>query len=116
MTMGNYLRGRRGYAPELVEEYDDYARLGLAQAGWATCQLVEVPEEIPLLLFVSDGVSDHVDQGTWKRLCHLHEAGPQALADALGGAPTALPKPHRRNVTKADGSTTRALGPDGTNL
>ncbi|MEV5282645.1 SpoIIE family protein phosphatase [Streptomyces sp. NPDC006692] len=86
MTMGNYLRGRRGYAPELVEEYDDYARLGLAQAGWATCRLVEIPEEIPLLLLVSDGVSDHVDQGTWKRLCHLHEADPQALADALVAA------------------------------
>lgn len=80
--MGSYLRGRRGYAPELVEEYDDYARLGLAQAGWATCRLVEIPEEIPLLLLVSDGVSDHVDQDTWKRLCHLHEADPQALAAA----------------------------------
>ncbi|WP_180985802.1 hypothetical protein [Streptomyces sp. CB02959] len=44
-------------------------RLGLAQAGAATCRQVEIPEEIRLVLLVSDGVSEQVDQEMAEELC-----------------------------------------------
>ncbi|MFD4243648.1 hypothetical protein ACFWP3_18930 [Streptomyces sp. NPDC058525] len=85
MTMANYLRTRRGFAPDLTAVYDDCTRLGLAQAGWATCSVTEIPED-HLVLLVSDGIPDHVDPATMTALCRTHADDPQALADALADA------------------------------
>ncbi|MEV6676232.1 hypothetical protein AB0N09_05095 [Streptomyces erythrochromogenes] len=85
MTMGNYLRTRRGFTEDLAAVYDDCSRLGLAQAGWGTCSVTEIPED-HLVLLVSDGVPDHVDRATMTELCRTHADDPQALADALVAA------------------------------
>ncbi|MFI7396225.1 SpoIIE family protein phosphatase [Streptomyces tendae] len=62
------------------------SRLGLAQASAATCRQVQIPEEVRLVLLVSDGVSDQVDTATWTALCRAHQDAPQDLADALVAA------------------------------
>ncbi|MCE4945305.1 hypothetical protein LVX13_19620 [Streptomyces albulus] len=59
-TMGPWLRWNGGKTIELVpaevaETQGTWARLGLAQAGVATCCQVEIREEIRLVLLVSDG-------------------------------------------------------------
>ncbi|WP_411129117.1 SpoIIE family protein phosphatase [Streptomyces sp. x-19] len=73
----------------VAEPQDNWARLGLAQAGAATCRQVKIPEEIRLVLLVSDGVSDQVDQETAEELCRAHHDDPQALTDALVAAAAA---------------------------
>ncbi|GGX34004.1 SpoIIE family protein phosphatase [Streptomyces noursei] len=85
-TMGQWLRWNGGVPVEIAEDHDNWARLGLAQASAATCRQVEIPEEVSLVLLVSDGISDQVDQETAEALCRTHEADPQALADALVAA------------------------------
>lgn len=86
MTMGQWLRWNGGVPVKIAEAHDNWARLGLAQSAPATCRQVEIPEEIPLVLLVSDGVSDQVPQETWAELCRTHGKRPQALADALVAA------------------------------
>lgn len=49
----------------------------------ATCRQVQVPAEVPLVLLVSDRVSDHVSPEGFAQLCCEHAADPQLLADAL---------------------------------
>ncbi|MFB6567060.1 hypothetical protein [Streptomyces noursei] len=71
---------------EVAETQDDQARLGLAEAGAATCRQVEIPEEIRLVLLVSDGSSGQVDQETPEQLWLTHQDDPQTLADALVAA------------------------------
>ncbi|MFI5987724.1 SpoIIE family protein phosphatase [Streptomyces sp. NPDC051555] len=85
-TMGNWLRRNGGVPVEIAEHHDNWSRLGLSQAGPATCRQVEIPENIKLILLVSDGISDQVDAQTMETLCRRHEADPQALADALVAA------------------------------
>lgn len=86
-TMGEWLRINGGAAVELAAElHDNWSRLGLAQAGAATCRQVQVPSEVPLVLLVSDGVSDQVPLEVLGRLCRMYAAGPQLLADALVAA------------------------------
>ncbi|MFE4264486.1 SpoIIE family protein phosphatase [Streptomyces sp. NPDC056883] len=86
-TMGNWLRRNGGAAVELdAELHDNWSRLGLAQASAATCRQVQIPEEVYLILLVSDGVSDQVDAETWTALCHALQDDPQGLADALVAA------------------------------
>ncbi|MFF1715758.1 PP2C family protein-serine/threonine phosphatase [Streptomyces sp. NPDC058268] len=82
-TMGQWLRRNGGIPVEIAEQHDNWSRLVLAQAGPATCRQVEIPEEVRLVLLVSDGISDQVDHATAERLCRTHGADPQALADAL---------------------------------
>ncbi|MYS36356.1 SpoIIE family protein phosphatase [Streptomyces sp. SID4920] len=86
-TMGQWLRTNGGAAVELdAELHDNWARLGLAQASAATCRQAQIPEEVRLVLLVSDGVSDQVDTETWTALCRVHQDAPQDLADALVAA------------------------------
>ncbi|MGW3091579.1 hypothetical protein [Streptomyces sp. NPDC001108] len=90
-TMGEWLRWNGGKTIEMVpietaEDQDNWARLGLAQATEMTCRQLEIPEDVPLVLLVSDGVSDQVDQETAEALCREHFDAPQALADALVAA------------------------------
>ncbi|WP_371801536.1 SpoIIE family protein phosphatase (plasmid) [Streptomyces sp. NBC_01732] len=86
-TMGQWLRINGGSAVELdAELHDNWSRLGLAQASAATCRQVQIPEEVRLVLLVSDGVSDQVDTETWTALCRAHQDTPQDLADALVAA------------------------------
>lgn len=90
-TMGEWLRWNGGktieLAPvEVAETQDNWARLGLAQATEMTCRQLEIPEDIPLVLLVSDGISDQVDLETAETLCREHADAPQALADALVAA------------------------------
>ena len=85
-TMGNWLRRNGGVPVEIAERHDNWSRLGLSQAGPATCRQVEIPENIRLVLLVSDGISDQVDAQTMETLCRRHEADPRALADALVAA------------------------------
>ncbi|MFI2031846.1 PP2C family protein-serine/threonine phosphatase [Streptomyces buecherae] len=83
-TMGQWLRVNGGAAVELsAEEHDNWARLGLAQASEMTCRQVEIPEDVPVVLLVSDGVSDQVDLEDAAALCRKFADAPQALADAL---------------------------------
>ncbi|WP_086732926.1 SpoIIE family protein phosphatase [Streptomyces glaucescens] len=85
-TMGEWLRWNGGVSIEIAETQDNWARLGLAQATEMTCRQLEIPEEVPVVLLVTDGVSDQVDLETAERLCKEHAASPQALADALVAA------------------------------
>jgi serine/threonine protein phosphatase PrpC len=90
-TMGQWLRWNGGKTIEVIpvevaETQDNWARLGLAQATEMTCRQLEIPEEIPLVVLVSDGVSDQVSMETAEALCREHADDPQALADALVAA------------------------------
>ncbi|MEV5348934.1 SpoIIE family protein phosphatase [Streptomyces achromogenes] len=82
-TMGQWLRWNGGVPVEIAETQDNWARLGLAQATEMTCRQVEIPENIPLVLLLSDGVSDQVTPEKAEELCREHADMPQALADAL---------------------------------
>lgn len=90
-TMGEWLRWNGGRTIEMVpldvaEDQDNWARVGLAQATEMTCRQLEIPEDVPLVLLVSDGISDQVDLETAEELCRKHGAAPQDLADALVAA------------------------------
>ncbi|MVO89389.1 SpoIIE family protein phosphatase [Streptomyces sp. p1417] len=85
-TMGQWLRWNGGVPVEIAATQDNWARLGLSQATEVTCRQVEIPEDVPMVLLVSDGVSDQVTQETWQALCREHPEDPQALADALVAA------------------------------
>lgn len=90
-TMGQWLRWNGGKTVELVpvevaESQDNWSRLGLAQATELTCRQLEIPEDVPVVLLVSDGISDQVDRETVEALCRTHADTPQALADALVAA------------------------------
>ncbi|MFE6272197.1 SpoIIE family protein phosphatase [Streptomyces goshikiensis] len=85
-TMGQWLRRNGGVPVEIAEDHDNWARLGLAQAAPATCRQLEIPEEVRLVLLVSDGLSDQVEHETAEALCRTHAADPQALAEALVAA------------------------------
>ncbi|MFB7657897.1 MULTISPECIES: PP2C family protein-serine/threonine phosphatase [unclassified Streptomyces] len=85
-TMGQWLRWNGGVPIEIAETQDNWARLGLAQATEMTCRQLEIPEDIPLVLLVSDGISDQVDQEMAEALCREHADAPQTLADALVAA------------------------------
>ncbi|MFD7514075.1 hypothetical protein ACFV85_04620 [Streptomyces niveus] len=82
-TMGQWLRWNGGVPIEIAQTQDNWARLGLAQATELTCRQVEIPEDVPMVLLVSDGISDQVNPDTWHALCREHSEDPQALADAL---------------------------------
>ncbi|WP_169749747.1 hypothetical protein [Streptomyces aureocirculatus] len=47
-------------------------RLGLAQAMEMTCRQMQIPEEIPMVLLVSDGISDQGDQESPEAQCRKH--------------------------------------------
>ncbi|MGW1468461.1 SpoIIE family protein phosphatase [Streptomyces sp. NPDC002308] len=90
-TMGEWLRWNGGETIEIVptevaESQDNWPRLGLAQATEMTCRQLEIPEDVPVVLLVSDGISDQVDAETAEALCREHAGRPQALADALVAA------------------------------
>ncbi|MGW7521810.1 SpoIIE family protein phosphatase [Streptomyces sp. NPDC054796] len=90
-TMGEWLRWNGDKTIEIVpvevaETQDNWARLGLAQATEMTCRQLEIPEDVPLVLLVSDGISDQVDLETANALCRDHADTPQTLADALVAA------------------------------
>ena len=85
-TMGQWLRWNGGVPVEIAETQDNWARLGLAQATEMTCRQVEIPEDVPVVLLVSDGISDQVDPKTFEALCREHADAPQTLADALVAA------------------------------
>ncbi|KUF17470.1 hypothetical protein AT728_16340 [Streptomyces silvensis] len=90
-TMGEWLRWNGGRTIEILpkevaESQDNWALLGLAQATEMTCRQLQIPEEVPLVLLVSDGISDQVDQESAEALCRTHFDAPQALAEALVAA------------------------------
>ncbi|MEU5163930.1 SpoIIE family protein phosphatase [Streptomyces sp. NPDC020875] len=90
-TMGEWLRWNGGKTIKIVprkavESQDNWARLGVAQASEYTCRHVQIPEEIRLVLLVTDGISDQVPLSTAEGLCRAHADDPQALADALTAA------------------------------
>ncbi|MFD7067528.1 SpoIIE family protein phosphatase [Streptomyces sp. NPDC059913] len=90
-TMGQWLRWNGGKTIDLVpvrvaETQDNWPRLGLSEATEMTCRQVEIPEDVPLVLLISDGISDQVPAPVWADLIHQHGADPQALADALVAA------------------------------
>lgn len=90
-TMGQWLRWNGGKTIEVVpaevaETQDNLARLGLREATEMTCRQVEIPQDVPLVLLVSDGISDQVPEEVWTDLIRRHETDPQALADALTAA------------------------------
>ncbi|MEU2436589.1 SpoIIE family protein phosphatase [Streptomyces rubradiris] len=85
-TMGQWLRWNGGVPVEIAATQDNWARFGLAEATEMTCRQVEIPEDVPLVLLVSDGVSDQVDLARAEALCREHADAPQALADALVAA------------------------------
>lgn len=98
-TMGEWLRWNGGVPIEIAETQDNWARLGLAQATEMTCRQLEIPEDVPLVLLVSDGISDQVDQETAEGLCREHGSDPQALADALASAAEADDDGYRDDAT-----------------
>ncbi|MEU6293014.1 hypothetical protein [Streptomyces sp. NPDC046988] len=97
-TMGEYLR-RNGVAVDLATAHDNWSRTGLAQAGAGMCRETQIPERVRLVLLVTDGVSDQVDPEEMERLCRVHEADSQALADALTAAAQADADGYRDDAT-----------------
>ncbi|RZU46125.1 stage II sporulation protein E [Streptomyces sp. BK022] len=97
--MGEFLRVHGDVPAPIVEHHDAWARLGLAQASAATCREAQLPDDVTLVLLCSDGVSDQVDQATWRELCATHADDPQAMADALVAAATADEEGYRDNAT-----------------
>ena len=97
--MGQWLRRNGGVPVEIAEDHDNWARLGLAQASAATCRQVEVPEDVRLVVLVSDGVSDQVDLKVMEALVRKHITDPQALADALVGAAEGDDEGYRDDAT-----------------
>lgn len=85
-TMGQWLRWNGGVPVEIAETQDNWARLGLGQATEMTCRQLEIPEDVPLVLLVTDGISDQVPEEAFADLCRVHADAPQALADALVAA------------------------------
>ncbi|MFJ1644947.1 hypothetical protein [Streptomyces sp. NPDC088258] len=103
-TMGEWLRWNGGKTIQIVptdvaETQDNWARFGLAQATEMTCRQLEIPEDVPLVLLVSDGVSDQVSVETVEELCREHTGAPQALADALVAAAQPDPDGYRDDAT-----------------
>lgn len=101
MTMGQWLRRNGGVPVEIAETHDNWARLGLAQSAPATCRQLEIPEEVPLVILVSDGISDQVSKKTIKKLCRTHGNDPQALANALTAAAQPDHNGYRDDATAA---------------
>lgn len=90
-TMGEWLRWNGGKTIEVVplevaETQDNWARLGLREATELTCRQVQITEDVPVVLLVSDGISDQVALEKAEELCRDHAGAPQALADALVAA------------------------------
>jgi PPM family protein phosphatase len=85
-TMGQWLRVHGDVPADIVDHHDAWARLGLAQASAATCRQAEIPQDVRLVLLVSDGISDQVPEEIWRGLCKTHADDAQALADALVAA------------------------------
>ncbi|MFJ6438723.1 hypothetical protein [Streptomyces sp. NPDC091416] len=82
-TMGTWLRWNGGAAVELdAVKHDNWSRLGLAQAGAATWRQVQVPAEVPLVLLMSDGISDQVSLDV---LAQLYARGRPAAARGRHG-------------------------------
>lgn len=110
-TMGQWIRICGGPAVRLDDdaastpneeaavEHDHWARLGLEQASAATCRQIQIPQDVRLVLLVTDGISDQVDQETVETLCRTHAADPQALADALTAAAEADDEGYRDDAT-----------------
>lgn len=98
-TMGEFLRVHGDVPAQIVEHHDEWARLGLAQASAATCREAEIRKTVRLVLLCSDGVSDQVDQATWRELCASHAEDPQTLADALVAAAAADDDGYRDDAT-----------------
>ncbi|GAA3710846.1 SpoIIE family protein phosphatase [Streptomyces sp. NEAU-PBA10] len=98
-TMGEFLRVHGDVPAPIVEHHNAWARLGLAQASAATCREAEIPDDVTLVLLCSDGVSDQVDQATWRELCTTHAGNPQSLADALVAAAVTDDKGYRDDAT-----------------
>ncbi|MFK0047965.1 hypothetical protein ACIQU4_28530 [Streptomyces sp. NPDC090741] len=65
----------------------------------ATCRQVEIPEEVRLVLLVSDGLSDQVEHEAAEELCRSHEADPQGLAEALVAAAETAEDGYRDDTT-----------------
>ncbi|MFH8610578.1 hypothetical protein ACH4D5_24170 [Streptomyces sp. NPDC018029] len=84
--MGQCLRWNGGITVEIAETQDNWSRLGLAQAREMTCRQLEIPGDVPVVLLVSDRISDQVDLEAAEALCREHVDAPQALADALVAA------------------------------
>ncbi|MGW4972641.1 hypothetical protein ACWEP3_22175 [Streptomyces albidoflavus] len=90
-TMGQWLRWNGGKTIELVpadvaETQDNWAMYGLAQATEVTCRVVQIPQDTPLVLLVTDGISDQIPLEAIETLCREHADTPQALAEALVAA------------------------------
>ncbi|MCX5079004.1 hypothetical protein OG321_42165 [Streptomyces sp. NBC_00424] len=98
-TMGQWLRVNGGVPAEIAARHDNWSRLGLRQACATTCRQVEIPEDTPLVLLCSDGISDQVDQEVAEELCRKHRDSPQALADALVAAATQDEDGYRDDAT-----------------
>ncbi|MFI1189423.1 SpoIIE family protein phosphatase [Streptomyces californicus] len=110
-TMGEWLRWNGGVPIEIAATQDNWARLGLSQATEYTCRQVEVPEDVPLVLLVSDGVSDQVDLDDMAALCREHPQAPQALADALVAAARPTVDQESGRPTRDDASVVALLRP-----
>ncbi|WP_331759757.1 SpoIIE family protein phosphatase [Streptomyces anulatus] len=108
-TMGEWLRWNGGVPIEIAATQDNWARLGLSQATEYTCRQVEIPETVPLVLLVSDGVSDQVDLETAEALCREHQWAPQALADALVAAAQSTMDRESGRPTRDDASVVALL-------
>ncbi len=103
-TMGEWLRWNGGKTIEMIpieiaEDQDNWARLGLAQATEMTCRQLEIPEDVPLVLLVSDGVSDQVDQETAEALCREHFDAPRP------SRPRSSPPPRARMTRRPESCT-----------
>lgn len=84
--MGQCPRWNGGITVEIAETQDNWSRLGLAQAREMTCRQLEIPGDVPVVVLVSDRISDQVDLEAAEALCREHVDAPQALADALVAA------------------------------
>ncbi|MEQ4609835.1 hypothetical protein ABMX48_26360 [Streptomyces cavourensis] len=97
-VMGEWVR-QYGPPVEIAAHYDDWVRVSLHSATVATTGEVDIPDEVVLLLLLSDGAHDQVPADVMEGLAREYHHDPQALANAIVAAARSDENGYRDDAT-----------------
>ncbi|MEV7275251.1 hypothetical protein ACIQIG_21975 [Streptomyces bacillaris] len=97
-VMGEWVR-QYGPPVEIAAHYDDWVRVSLHSATVATTGEVDIPDEVVLLLLLSDGAHDQVPADVMEGLVREYHHDPQALANAIVAAARSDENGYRDDAT-----------------
>ncbi|NUV40899.1 hypothetical protein [Streptomyces sp. CAI-24] len=97
-VMGEWVR-QYGPPVEIAAHYDDWVRVSLHSATVATTGEVDIPDEVVLLLLLSDGAHDQVPADVMEDLTREYHHDPQALANAIVAAARSDENGYRDDAT-----------------